>query len=156
MRLGCGVPADRDPVILGDLVLDLQVESRVAAAACVDESVQTVWSEHDRFDARDMAEIVGGDEIVDQFQAAFVYDRVFEQLHLSLVELAHACHRTRRSRPPDRPNKGVPEDFPVRFRRCMVISCRSSQEGLCSSASRSLRRCVTASVAPARERGRCC
>ena len=82
-----------DPVVLGDLVLDLDVQVGMRPAVAGHELPHALWTDHGRIEGRDVPDVVGGHELVDQLEPSAVPHGLDEQLDLSLVELGDAFHR---------------------------------------------------------------
>lgn len=91
-RYGRRLPADHDPVVFGDLVHDLDVEARMGAVAAGNQPANALWSGHVQPGAGEVADVVGGYQLVDELQPSFVPHRFDEQPDLQLVELADAVH----------------------------------------------------------------
>src|SRR5215472_14360167 len=60
------VPARHDAVLLGDLVLDLDVQAWMGVAVARHELAHARWTGHFRLGAGDVANKVGGYQLVDQ------------------------------------------------------------------------------------------
>ena len=149
------VPARHHPVLLGDLVFDPDVEIGMRAAPARHEPAHLRGPEDAAFDARDAAHVVVGHELVDQLQASVVPDRLDEQPHLPLVELAHPVHRGHDGGAAVARTREDPRGFSPGFRLpCIVAGCRRLRCDRWSSASASSRRCARDSLAPAPETGR--
>ena len=98
-----------------DLVLDLDVQAGMGAAAAGHEPANALGPGHCRANAGEVADVVSGYQLVDQLQPSLVPDGLDEQPDLELVELADALHLAMvwvaRS-----PGQGrIPEGFPSCF-----------------------------------------
>ena len=72
------VPARHDAVLLSDLVLDLDLQARVGAAAAGYELAHACRAGHFRLGAGEVAGEVGGYQLVDQVEPSLVEDRFDE------------------------------------------------------------------------------
>ena len=110
-----GLPTGYDPVVLGDLILDLDVQIGIDAALARDEPVHT-WSTNDaRLDARGATDVVGGHQLVDQLEASLVPNRLDEHPYLVLIGVGHAAHRPDDVRLASAQQGRIPHSFPARF-----------------------------------------
>src|SRR5215468_8951582 len=114
------VPARHDAVLLGDLVLDLDVQAGMGVAVTRHELAHACWAGHFRLGAGDVADVVGGYQLVDQLELPLVEDRLDEQLDPELVELADVLHLRHGHGGAVAATREDPPGFPPRF--CLATS----------------------------------
>jgi hypothetical protein len=91
------VPAGRDAILLADLVLDLEVQAAMGVAGTRHELAYTRRAGHGPLGTGQVADEVGGDQLVDQLESSVIEDCLDEQLDLEPVELAHVVHLRHRA-----------------------------------------------------------
>ena len=147
------LPARRHPVLLGDLIEDPDVQVRARAAPARDKTAQALRPEHPFLGVREVADVVVGDELVDELEAPLVEDRLDEDPDLLLVVLTAARHREDHDRECGRaPTGRIPQRFPPCFRperkrADRVVRCQARGQRPCSNASARRRRCARPSPA---------
>src|SRR5438552_16423037 len=83
------------PVVFTDLVLDLDVQAGMGAAAAGHEPAHALGPGHCRASAGEVAAVVGGYQLVDQLQPSLVPVGLDDQPDLERVERAAALHPAR-------------------------------------------------------------
>ena len=87
----------------------------MGVASARHESAHALRPDHAPAQAGDVADVVGGHELVDQLEPSLVPHRLDEQPDLALVELADARPRAGRSGDRAAPQGRIPEGFPAGF-----------------------------------------
>src|SRR5215471_11892460 len=114
------VPACHDAILLSDLVLDLDVQAGMGVAVAGHELAHTCWTGHFRHGAGDVANEVGGYQLVDQLEPSLVEDRLDEQLDPELVELTDVLHLRHSHCGAVAATREDPRGFPPRF--CLAMA----------------------------------
>src|SRR5262245_25670434 len=117
------VPARHDAVLLSDLVLDLDVQAGMGVAVAGYELAHACWTGHFRLGAGDVANEVGGYQLVDQVEPSLVEDCLDEQLDPELVELADVLHLRHGHCGAVAATREDPRGFPPRFCLAMSPAC---------------------------------
>ena len=123
------VPARHHAVLLSDLVLDLDMQARMGVTVARHEPAHACWTGHVRLGAGDVANEVGGYQLVDQVEPSLVEDGFDEQLDVELVELGDVVHLRHARGGARAAAREDPRGFPPRFCLAMSPACGVASNG---------------------------